>query len=277
MNRAQFRPSSVRFAKKRADLSFGSTPFKLWAAGLLFAFLAISGIELKAQLDTEIDFKRTVYLNEFSMGPMFHTRGYGVNFRRTYYLDGYTKQGWELDLVNIRHPKEVNSFNQFENSSRGYVQQKINTLYSLRSGYTREYILVDKTDRGTVSLSIPVAAGLSLGMLKPVYIEVFDNEGFLRVERYDPAIHDFNEIYGRASFFTGIDEIEFRPGIYFKSGASFDFNILDDKVTTLEIGAIADYFFASVPIMYEPSGVESTNKAWFFQLYLTVNFGKKWN
>jgi hypothetical protein len=264
-------------AKARVDGFFRSASENFRALFWTIAALTAGGPELMAQLDTEIDFKRTVYMNEFSIGPMFHTRGYGVNFRRNYFLDGYTKHGWELDAVNIRHPKEVNSFNQFENSSRGYVQQKINTLYSIRAGYSREYILVDKTDRGTVSLGIPIAAGMSLGMLKPVYIEVFNNEGFLRVERYDPNIHDFNEIYGRAGFFTGFDEIEFRPGLYVKSGASFDFNLLDDKVTTLEIGAIADYFFASVPIMFEPAGVESTNKAWFIQLYLTVNFGKKWN
>jgi len=233
--------------------------------------------QARAQLDTEIDFKRTVYLNEFSVGPLFHTRGYGVNFRRSYYLDGYTKQGWEIDAVNIRHPKEVNSYNQFDNSARGYVQQKINSFYSLRGGYTREYTLVDKTDQGTVALSIVVAGGASLGLLKPVYVEVFDNQGFLRVERYDPAIHDYGEIYGRSGFFTGFDEIQFRPGLYLKSGASFDFNLLDERITTLEVGMIADYFFEPVPIMYVPPGSESTNKAWFFQLYLSVNFGKKWN
>lgn len=244
---------------------------------LLFPFLS------EAQLTTEVDFKRTVQTDEYSFGLMLHTRGYGVNFRRMYYLDGFNKQGWEIDILNLRHEKEVNIYNAFDNSARGYVYGKLNTLYSIRAGYILDKILVDKTDRGTISIDLIYGGGLSLGLLKPVYLEIYEPVGggsfILSTERYDPDIHDYLDIYGRSSFFTGFGEMQIHPGIYGKLGAAFDFDILDNKVTTLETGITADFFFDEAPIMFVPPNNEEniSNHRLFIQVYLTFNFGKKWN
>jgi hypothetical protein len=250
--------------------------FYVWMGLVMSCWVA------QAQLTTDADFKRTVYTDDYSIGIMLHSKGYGANFRRLYYMDGFNKQGWEIDLVNIRHEKEVNIYNPFDNSARGFVFGKINSFYSLRSGYVRDFILVDKTDQGTVALDLILSGGLSLGLVKPVYLEIYEavgNGSFILVtERYDPDIHNFIDIYGRASFFTGFNEIQFHPGVYLKAGVSFDFNLFDDRLTTLETGVVADYFPEEVPIMYTGSGSDGLeNHNLFVQLYLTVNFGKKWN
>jgi hypothetical protein len=245
--------------------------------------LCLLPASLFAQLDTEADFKRTVYTNDYSFGVMLHTRGYGVNFRRQYYLDGYNRQGWELDMVNIRHEKEVNIYNPFDNSARGFVYWKLNSLYALRAGYVRSYTLLDKTDQGTVAFDLFWSSGASLGLLKPVYLEIYKEVGngsfTLSTERYDPAVHDFNDIYGRSSFFEGFGEMSLRPGVYLKTGAVFDFNILDRRVTTLELGAILDVYSDVLPIFHIPGqnaeGLQ--NQRAFLQFYCTFNFGKKWN
>lgn len=246
----------------------------LLAVLMLFAFPA------KAQLETDADFRRQVYLDEYTVGIMLHTRGYGVNFRRMYYLDGYNKAGWELDLVNIRHPKEVKIFNQLDNSARGYVYGKLNSFYSLRAGYSRERILFDKTDRGTVAISLVGSGGLSLGLLKPVFLEIVKPVGnglyVLSTEQYDPRVHEFGVIYGQASFLRGFDKLSAQPGLYAKLGVSFDYNLIDEKTTTLEAGVIFDYFFKPVPIMAELDE-NIKNYTLFTQFYITVNFGSKWN
>lgn len=253
---------------------------KKWLLSFAAVLLCLSG---KAQLDTDADFKRTVYMNEYTFGLMLHTRGYGVHFRRQYFKDGYNKQGWEIDAVNIRHEKEVNIYNPFDNSARGFVYWKLNSFYALRTGYTRDFTLVDKTDQGTVALDIVLSGGLSLGMLKPVYLEIYQEVGngsfILVTERYDPEVHDFNDIYGRASFFRGFDQIQFLPGAYLKAGAIFDFNLFDARVTTLEVGAILDVYPDEVPIFFIPDDPSSDlqNRQAFLQFYLTLNFGKKWN
>lgn len=252
----------------------------LRAIVLLFLPVAVS-----AQLETTADWKRQVYEKEFTGGIMFHTRGYGINFRSLTFKDGYNKWGFDVDVVNIRHPKEVKFPSQyFFNSARSFVYGKINGLYNIRLGYGRDKILVDKTDRGSISINWITFGGLSMGVLKPVYLEILKEtpQGIevLSTERYDPEIHDYQDIYGQAPFFSGIEKSSLRMGIYAKSGFAFDYNWNDSKVTTLEIGAIVDYFpqwfgiyeDRTVPIM-----TDTENYNVWLQFYITVNFGKKWN
>lgn len=244
--------------------------------GLFLLSLLFLGFVSNAQLETDADFKRTVYKNEFTAGVMFHSRGYGLNVRRMYYRTGYRKAGFEIDMVNIRHPKEVKYPNRnFLNTTQNFVYGKLNSLFSIRTGFTSERILIDKTDQGTISINWLVSGGASFGLLKPVYLQILSDDGGtprLLTERYDPAVHDYQEIYGQAPFFTGISETKLVPGAYLKSGLSFDYNFLDDKVATLEVGGLVDYFFGEVPIMHD-----TKNYQIWWQIYLTFNIGTKWN
>lgn len=238
-----------------------------------------------AQLETSADFRRQVYDYEFSGGIMFHTRGYGISFRWLKFTDGYHKLGGEFDMVSIRHPKEIKFPSQYYNSSaRSFVYGKLNSFFNARMGLAREKIIVDKTDQGSVSISWLTSGGASFGFLKPVYLEVIKESATgsaIKVtNRYNPEIHDYINIYGQAPFFIGINETELRMGLYIKTGFSFDYNWLDDKVTSLEVGLIVDYFpqwfglypEGGVPIMHQANNYEI-----WAQFYLTINFGKKWN
>jgi hypothetical protein len=247
---------------------------------LLTWFFACYAVVASGQLDTDVDFKRRVYSAEYQVGLMFHTRGYGVVFKRFWYTDGFNKRGLGIDLLNIRHPKEVKIFS-FDQGARGYVYGRLNSFFNMRVGYIGEWVAVDKTDRGTVAINLYYQAGLSLGIVKPIYLEVFqqgpDNRTIQVVERYDPAIHDYNNIYGQASFFTGIGNSTIRPGVHLKAGSSFDYNITDERVTTLDIGAVIDFFppmggETTIPIMYN-----TTNYAYFVQVYCAITFGGRWN
>jgi hypothetical protein len=253
---------------------------------LLFAIsVLIVPFAIQAQLETTADWKRQVYEKEFTGGVMFHTRGYGINIRSLTFKDGFNKWGFDIDLVNMRHPKEVKFPSQyFFNSARSFVYGKINGLYNLRVGYGRDKILIDKTDRGSISISWITFGGASFGVLKPVYLEILKETPtgiqVLSTERYDPSIHDYQDIYGQAPFFSGIEKSSLRMGVYAKTGVAFDYNWNDAKVTTLEVGVIVDYFpqwfglyqDRNVPIM-----TDTENYNVWLQFYLTVNFGKKWN
>jgi hypothetical protein len=267
------------FAKRMHRMKTSKVPFLIDMKKLLFIVgLLCFSVAAQAQLETGADFRRQVYDHERSFGIMFHSRGYAANFRRLYYKDGFVKLGYELELGNLRHPSEVKVPN-LGMAARGWVFNKINSLYTLRAGYGREKIFVDKTDRGSLSISWVTFSGLSLGILKPIYLEVpVEGSNFFTNERYDPAIHSVG-IQGQSPFFVGIEHSQIRPGLYFKNGFSFDYDFLDEKVTALEVGVMFDYFpswfgtyESSVPIMYE-----HRNLNFFFQFYLTFNFGKKWN
>lgn len=246
---------------------------------LFIVLLLIAFTQVNAQLNTSADFKRSVYDREYTVGLSGHSKGYTINGRYLKHTDGYTKRGFELDLAKLRHPKEVRS-NSISQNSRGFVFGRTNSLYTMRAGYIQEKVLFDKTDQGTVSISLVTSGGLSLGLLKPVYLVGFeqDEQGsqIPANVRYNRLGIESSNPGGEANWFTGLFETKLRPGIYSKVGVAFDYDFLDDKVTSLETGVIYDFFFADVPIFLESNGSDN-NMPGFFQVYIQFNFGYKKN
>ncbi|MGB0175760.1 MAG: hypothetical protein ACPF9D_01250 [Owenweeksia sp.] len=248
---------------------------------LLILLLTGFGFQAFAQLETAADFKRQVYDREYTLGIIGHSRGYAINGRYLKFMDGFNKQGVEIDMTKLRHPKEVRTPNQFATGSRGYVFGRTNSFYSIRVGYARENTLYDKTDQGTVSIALNYSGGASLGLLKPIYLQVYEDTPLSPLDqivtvRYNPREHNVSNIYGEANFFKGFGEMSLKPGVYAKLGVTFDFDLLDRKVTSLEVGTVYDLFFTEVPIFYEEDGTD-INEVGFFQLYLAINFGYKKN
>ena len=245
---------------------------------LLIVLLSVFSIGATAQLETSADFRRQVYKKEVTFGVYGHSRGYAINTRIQKFIDGYRKHGLEVDLTKLRHQKEVKTPNsQSYNASRGFVYNRINSFYSLRTGYIREKILFDKTDKGTVSISLITSGGLSLGLLKPVYVVVTAENQQNQIVRYNPGDPLQSNVQGEANFFRGIGETKLYPGLYLKVGANFDYQLVEKKVTALEAGMIYDYFFREVPIFYERDGGEDINWTGFFQFYVAFNFGYRKN
>lgn len=245
---------------------------------LVVIIVFISVAPVWGQLDTDADFKRQVYDRAYTGGINFHSRGYALNGRYLKFLDGYNMAGLEIDMVKLRHPKETISSEDIFNNYRGFVKGRINSFYSLRVGFVHERILFDKTDQGSVSMSYVWSGGLSAGLLKPIYLSVDefgpDGEFSTNTIRYTGETNPAN-INGEANFLTGIQETILKPGVYLKGGVSFDYQLLDDKITSVETGVIYDYFFTEVPIFFEEE--QDINWSGFFQLYITINFGYKLN
>lgn len=251
----------------------------------LFALLGICGsLGLSAQILGGVDWERTVYNDEFSVGIMLHTASPwpGFNFRRLHYTDGFNRWGYEIDYSAFRHPREIRFPAQtFLAASQSMTYGKINDFFAFRFGYGRAKVLYDKQDRGSLSISLMTFGGVSLGFLKPIYVKVegYDDSGakYSYVERYDPEIHD-NLSITEESFFTGFAETNLRPGIYAKVGASFDYNFFDQKITALEVGTILDYYPSWFGLYEEgvPVMAQVSNPSLWWQIYISFNFGNKW-
>lgn len=235
-----------------------------------------AGSDLVAQHGNSADYKRIVYQNDFTVGIHLHTRGYGFSFRRGFYPSNFQKIGFETDIANLRHEKEVKTFGILPGNNRGFVLNKVNNFYVLRTGWFREKILHDRYDRQGIIVSWLLAGGLSLGFIKPVFIEIENPESSfgpdrILVRRYNPAEPQQN-ILGQANFFQGIGQTSIEPGLYLKTSFLFDYFGTDETIRTLEVGMVIDAFRKEIPIMYDYS-----NPAIFFQLFCNVNFGKRWN
>lgn len=219
------------------------------------------------------DQPRIFYRNEKSIGVLLNTNGYGVSGRYSKRINARKKTIYELDLIGIKHPKEVKITNYY-NSNKSYVFGKLNSFFDIRAGYGRQKEMFRKADRGGISIRRFYSFGPSLGLLKPVYYEVIQsnssnpNDRYLEQEKFNSSTHQGN-IWGKASFFKGIDEISVVPGAYGRVGLSFEYSRHDITLHALETGFTLDIFPKAIPIM-----ATEKNNFIFFSLFISYRFGK---
>ena len=183
---------------------------------------------------------------------------------------------FEGDFVGMKHPKEVKSVNQAFDNARSYVYGKLNSFSILRAGVGRQHTIYSKAEKNGVEVRFLYSGGLSLGILKPVYLNILKPTGNFGefdvvTEKYNPDEHYIDNIYGRAPFTEGLDQLFFRPGAYAKVGFNFEYAPVFEDVKALEIGVILDAYPQEVPIM-----AFAENKQLFLTFYLTIMYGRKW-
>ena len=225
--------------------------------------------------ETIFESKTTIYDKEVSGGIGIHTNGFTGVFRTGKFLTGFTKRIYEIELANIRHPREIKSVFPFEENARGYIFGKMNSFYVLRPSVGYHKVFIPKQSLFGVSVAYVTHVGLSIGMAKPVYLNIIEREPRINQtnivkKRYDPEEHDIEDIYGRASFFNGFSEIEFYPGLFGKFGFHFDFATEQESLRAIEVGVKLDAFFTEIPIM-----AFTDNRAIFPNLYISILFGSR--
>lgn len=228
-----------------------------------------------AQSESNID-KKILYRKEKSGFIMVHSGGFGLGYRQGKHKTYFRKIMWEIEALNIKHPKEIKMSSYYENS-RSFLYGKLNHFYVFRGGFGQQHILNGKPYWGGIEVRLFYYGGLDLGFTKPIYLYIvkFDEqtgESYLSLERFDPNIHYITDIYGRGSFFKGFNKIGFYPGIYAKIGLSFEYGADDRFVKTLECGVFMDAFYRSIPIM-----ATQKNQFFFANVYLSLHLGKRKN
>jgi len=232
------------------------------------------------------DLKGIIYNHEVSGGLLLHTSGWGIFMDVTHRDEMRKKTMWEFELSQNHHPKEVKQTIDFGlaffgfNSPKPFVYGKQNNFYQLNVSYGKQWMLAEKAEKSGVEVGLKLLGGISLGMLKPYYLNVLyptDNSNNYEIKaiRYTPETADkfldWFSIYGGAGFIYGLDEIKFIPGIHIKSGFAFDWAQSEDAIKSLEAGIKFDAYYKAVPIM-----ILDHNAQFYPNIYLSLQFGKKW-
>jgi hypothetical protein len=213
---------------------------------------------------------------EFSVGLNIHSQGWGVDFRRGKNLSVTKKRMLEIEFVGMHHPKEIKSINPYYENSKAFVYGKLNSMLVLRTGYGGQRVVASKAEWGGVEIRLNTTAGMSLGLLKPVYLNIIREDlarpGYvITVEKFDPSIHTIDLIYGRANFFRGFDELKPYPGLYAKTGFSLEHGKYNEDVKIIEAGITIDVYGQRIPIM-----ALTRNYQIFFNFYINILYGRKW-
>jgi len=264
---------------------------KTYSAILLFSLFTISviGQELEEdKVEEQSSLKENenvgvLYKKVMTFGILAHSNGFGANFRRGKHLTGYKKRIYEIELVNMKHPKEYKVYNPSRENAKGYIFGKLNSVFILRPSIGTQRVITRKADEGGVELRFIYSIGASIAFLKPVYLEIIQeqpNTGDFKIvtEKYDPEEHSTFNIYGKAHPLRGIEEMKLLPGAVAKLGLSFEYGKTPQKVRTLETGVSLDVYYKNVPIMafIQSSQYPDPNNMFFLSFYFSINYGKKW-
>ena len=236
---------------------------------ILLAALLIWTNSLKGQ--GELDEQQKVFFrNEKSFGVQFNSDGLGFGYRianRTNYLN---KNIIEFELGSIKHPKEYKFSSPYEGSS--YVFGKENFPMYFRASIGRQRELYPKADLGGVSIRFLYSGGPTLAVCKPYYYRALyfnnDRQPYLKEEKFDSAIKNAQDIWGKASFFKGFNEISVIPGVFAKTGFTFEYSKQDKIIHAIEVGANFNAYLKKIPIM-----ATDDNKIVFLSFFISYRFG----
>ncbi len=238
---------------------------------LLFLFCDILA---QSEIDEQ---DKILYRNERTFAVLLNSNGLGINYRYGKRIDAFRKTIYDIDLVNIKHPKEVKiSTSQFYFTNRSIVYGKLIHFYNLRLGIGVQKEMFRKFDRGGISIRRYITGGTSIGIQKPIYYMLGideDADGSYetqKIEKFTYSQHvQTSTIIGKASYFKGFDELSFTPGVYGKLGIMFEFGKMDEVIHALDAGLVVDLFIKEIPIM----AIENNNQV-FFSLFVSYRFGK---
>lgn len=244
---------------------------------LLITFLGVL-ISISSFSQGEFDEVRVVTGNEKSYAFLLNSNGWGLNFRYGKRLDGFRKRLLDVDFSYIKHAKEIKTQNPYYENQKRFVFGKLNSIFALRSDIGLQKEIYSKFDKGGVAIKYFLGAGITAGILKPVYYQIVDSSTISNNERYIylsdrkfdvTSIHQVSDIYSRSSFFKGIDETTFQPGINIKLGLSFVYSNIYDALNAVEAGLIIDGFLKEIPIM-----ATEKNDRIFVSLFVSYRFGR---
>lgn len=237
---------------------------------LLIFLFCLNGFAQEHDTENGNTVMRRDYLGGLNFNANAGATGWGVAFEYGIQKTYKYRKTFGFLFTNIRHPKEFKIYSLFSNS-RGYYFGKLNSLVSLRPLYGGKLILFPAKRENGIEITAKWAAGPSLGLLKPVYLRIDKSNNSTTDERYDPSIHNLENITSRSSWTTGLGEAQFKVGIFAKAGFDFNFSTTKNKISGGEIGVMTDYFIGEpLVLLYDNAGNNL-----FASLYLQFNLGQK--
>lgn len=179
----------------------------------------------------------------------------------------------QLEVSEKKDPHEYTTVNKTSSGTDKYIFGKINNFYAVKLGYGSRKMIAGKPDPGTVSIHWVNVGGLSLGLLKPYYLNL--NNGDPNAIKYSDATKEEflfpQDIQNAAGFSKGLGELKLIPGVHFKSAIHFDFSTNRKNVIGVEAGANIEYYSKPVQLMALQSGTP-----YFFDVYVAGQFGRRW-
>lgn len=225
-----------------------------------------------------------VYNKQTIFGIQLRSNGYGAFLELGKMKNRDITNVFQIELTETKNQREQKdqlgpqAVGVFLVSSNPFIYGKQNYFYNLRFGMGQTRRIGDKGNKNGVSVQGLYLGGISLGLLRPYYLEIVENPGEeTRKIKYGSGVSadsafflNPNSIVGGTGIGKGWGEIKIKPGIYGKTGLRFDWGRFNEVVSALEVGVSAEYYPQKIPIM-----INTKNPQFFFNAYVAIEFGKR--
>ncbi len=238
--------------------------------------------------------KPTPISKELSGGIRRNTDGWSLFMEKGYVLSNdsrnsdkfYNIRLFSVELSEHKHAKEKREANAHHgmvgpDKPKPLIYGKVNNFYALKLGYGFRKMIAGKPDPGTVSIHWVYSGGLSVGLLKPYYVDAYvpsqDNPGFLdkkTIKYSEETKGDFlrqQYIIGGSGWTKGLDEIQFAPGLHVRTALHFDFAASAKTKMALEVGVNAELYTRKIELLALQEA-----KAYLLSAYVSFQFGKRY-
>ncbi|MEX0813673.1 MAG: hypothetical protein WD048_15755 [Chitinophagales bacterium] len=233
-----------------------------------------------------------IYRHEYSVGARLMSNGWQLFFDRSWIKDIENTRSFQIEFGEIRSYTEkkqspetpgYRTTSGVDVNRKKFFYGKQNKFFFLRFAYGNKKIIANKAEKNGVRIGLTYMGGITLGLLKPYFLELAyevrnqPGEQYLLVnQKYTDVNEDkYLDIYsinGASKFKYGLKEIEPVPGAYVKLGLNFDFASREKIVKMIEAGVMLDVFYKRVPIMVD----NDDNKIVNFSAYVSFQIGKRW-
>ncbi len=188
-----------------------------------------------------------------------------------------------LEVGEKKNPKENKVTNtipadNFIQAGNPYVYGKQNIFYQVKPGFGQQRLIGAKANKNGIAVQCLYSGGLSLGLLRPYYVTVFEeispNSFILKDIRYNPENPAEFLTPGNILEGTGLkhgwNEMKIVPGLHTKASLRFDYGRFNELVSAIEVGVNVEYYFNDIEIL-----VNNQPQKFFFNAFVAILLGRR--
>lgn len=222
-----------------------------------------------------------IYQKQNIFGAKLYSDGWAAFYEKGLMKTVNKTNLFSLEIGERKHPKEERITKSDGTGfflSKPIIYGKQNSFFFAKLGVGQSYLIGGKGNRNGVAVSAVYGAGVSLGFLKPYYVDVTDpisrQQSTIKwlgnKTRNDTLFLDPAAIDGGAGTFKGFNEMKLKPGLHAKTALRFDYGRYNEVVSAIEAGINVEYYFSAMPIM-----LLNEEKKFFANVFVAIEFGKR--
>lgn len=217
-----------------------------------------------------------IYNKQGAFGIKLNTDGWGFFYEHGKYKTITKTNLWWAEFGEHKHNKETKVAKGDNNfgfiTSNPFVYGKINNVYNFKVGFGQQRLIGGKGNKNGVATSLIYGGGVSLGLLKPYYLEVQTTTGIKDIKYYDDTtlFLDHSAIRGASGFGKGFKDMQYVPGAHARVSLRFDYGHYNETISAMEVGINAEFYSKKIKQL-----VANSPKNLLFNAYVAILFGRR--